>query len=202
MGHIRKREPGKGYVLTPRILTGANQYYRTHDVLKRAHPYLVEAGKRADERFGFGELDGTDYVLLYQTPSTRSSDPSNPVGTRYAAYLATSGLAIMAFMPRPEVEEILDRTRFEAVTEHTITDRGRIEALLDDIRQKGYCITEQLSSYGRISVSAPVFGKDGRVVAAVNISTLLVRHSRQTVESELMPIAFETARTISSIIRD
>jgi IclR family transcriptional regulator, pca regulon regulatory protein len=198
MSYIRKAESGKGYVLTPRVLRTTHQYYRSHYVLERAHPYLVEAGRRAEERVGFGEIDDTDYVLLFQTPSPRSSDPFNIMGTRYPAYLSTSGLAIMAFLPKEEVDAILARTDLAAVTSHTITDPKAIHRLLAETRKKGYCITEQLSDYGRIAVSAPVF-EGGKVIGAVNISTLLVRHSRASVEAELMPIAFETARTVSAI---
>jgi len=202
MGHIRRDASGKGYVLTPQVLDLAHQYYRSHYVLQRAHPYLVDAGRRAQERVGFGELDGTDYMILYQTPSPRASDPFNPAGSRYPAYLATSGLAIMAFMPPEEVDDILARTNFVAPTKHTLTDVRAIRAFLSQIRQQGYCITEQFSDYGRISVSAPVFEAANKVIGAVNISSLLVRHSRQSVESELMPIAFETAQTISAIFQN
>lgn len=202
MGYIRKADGGKGYVLTPKALMPANRFLNSHYVLERAHPYLVEAVRRSQERVGYGELDGTDYVLLYQAPSARAFDLHNPVGTRYRAYLATSGLAIMAFLPDEDVEAILARSDLVAVTDHTITDRAGIMALLADVRQKGYCITEQLSSHSRISVSVPVFRTRSKVVGAVNISTLLVRHSRQSVETELMPIAVETARAISSIFSD
>ncbi|MGE0714156.1 MAG: IclR family transcriptional regulator [Alphaproteobacteria bacterium] len=200
MNYIRRAEGGKGYVLTPRVLDTAHQYYRSHYVLERAHPYLVEAGRRAQERVGFGEIDQTDYVLLFQTPSPRSSDPRNIVATRYPAYLSTSGLAIMAFLPDAEVEAILARTDLKPVTSHTVTDPAAIRALLAEVRARGYCISEQLSDYGRIAVSAPVF-EGSHVIGAVNISTLLVRHSRASVEAELMPIAFETAQTISSLFR-
>lgn len=199
MNYIHKDPSDKGYILTPKVLNTSYNFYKSHYVLERAHPYLVEAGKRAQERVGFGEIDGTDYVLLFQTPSPRSSDPFNLAGTRYPAYLATSGLAIMAYMPEEDVRQLLSHSELIARTEHTPTDPHEIFRLLEGVREKGYCITQEFYDYGRISVSVPVFAGSKDVIGAVNISSLLVRHKRESVEAELMPIAFETAQTISAI---
>lgn len=200
LGYIKRAERGSGYVLTPKVLDVATRYLRTNTRLERAQAYLAEAARRTAETVLWGELDGTDFVLLLRIPSPRTSNVITPIGSRYPAYTSSSGLAMLAFMATDEAAAILDRSRLVAHTAHTVTDRARIDELLADVREKGYCITEQTYARGAISVSAPVFEQGDRPVAAVNISTFLSRHSRQSVEAELVPAVVETAQVISSVL--
>lgn len=199
--YIRKAPGENGYVLSPRVLGLATQYLRTNYILERAHPYLMECNRRTQERVVWGELDDLDYVLLFQIPSQKSTEINTPTGMRFPAFSSASGLAMMAFLPPERIKDILDRSELVGRTKHTVTDRSKIEDVLKQVQKKGYCITEQSFAEGQIAVSAPVFGRNGEVIAAVNISALLVRHSREKVESDLAPAVVETAQIISQVLR-
>lgn len=148
----------------------------------------------------WGELDGTDFVLLPRIPSQRSSSVNTPVGMRYPVHTSSSGLAILAFLPQDEADAILDRMVIQPRTPHTVRDREALQAMLAEVREAGYCITEQFYARGAISVSAPVFDASNRPIAAVNISTFLARHPRRSVEAELAPVVLETAHMISNVL--
>lgn len=200
LGYIKRADRGNGYVLTPKVLDIATRYLRTNTRLERAQAYLAECARRTLETVLWGELDGTDFVLLLRIPSPRSSNVNTPIGSRYPAHTSSSGLAMLAFMEPAAAAAVLDRSALVAYTAHTVTDRPTLDRMLAEVREKGYCITEQHYSRGAISISAPVFEQGERPVAAVNISTFLSRHSRQSAESELVPAVVETAQIISSIL--
>lgn len=200
LNYIRKAASGKGYVLTPRVLNGAMQYLRSNSSLERAQPYLADANRQTLETVLWGELDDTEFVLLFRIPSQRSVSVNTPIGMRYPVHTSSSGLAILAFLPPETAADILDRAPLIARTPYTLTDRAVLDATLADIRETGYCITEQAYARGGISVSAPVFDAADRPIAAVNISTLLARHSRASVEAELVPVVVGTAQLISGVL--
>lgn len=200
LSYLKKAPEGGGFLLAPRVLDIASRYLQTNKRLERAQPYLAECGRRTLETVIWGEMDDTDFVLLFRFPSPRPLNVYTPIGKRYPAYSVASGLAILAFMPPAVAADVLDRSKLVPFTDHTVTDRRKLDRVLETVRKTGYCITEQTYSRGAISISAPVFDSKNVPVAAVNISTFLARHSRQNAEAELAPVVVETAQVISGLL--
>lgn len=200
LNYIRLAPSGKGYVLAPGGLGLTTQFLQSNFVLDRAQPYLMEVNRRTQETVFWGELDDLEFVLLLQIPGQGSTFFHANIGTRYPAIHSTSGLAILAFLPRAHADAIIERSVAMMLPSRTVMDRPAIQAILDNVRSTGFCITEQILFDGRISVSAPVFDARNQAIAAVNISTLLLRHSRQSVENELAPLVVEAAQAISTAL--
>ena len=55
-------------------------------------------------------------------------------------------------------------------TPRTITDRGRLEDELNEIRSLGYAVDDEEHALGLRCVAAPLFDELGRAVAAVSVS--------------------------------
>jgi len=73
---------------------------------------------------------------------------------------------LLAWEPAAEVAPYVDRARFAA-------------AVLTTVRRRGWAASVGERESGVASVSAPVFGPDGRVVAAVSVSGPIDRLTRQ-----------------------
>src|SRR3989442_902119 len=61
-------------------------------------------------------------------------------------------------------------TQLEQVTPHTITARAELESQLDAARTAGVAHTYEELEVGLDAIAAPVFGADGDVVAALDVS--------------------------------
>jgi DNA-binding IclR family transcriptional regulator len=100
-------------------------------------------------------------------------------------------------MPEQEARDLLAKSKLERRTSTTRTDPEEIMASLSEIREKGYCLSDQDAFLGDISVAAAVFDDTNLATAAVNIAVPWPQWSVDRVEKELAPIVTDAARSIS-----
>ena len=89
-----------------------------------------------------------------------------PVGAELPMTAGSAAQVLLAWEPAAEVAPYVDRARFAA-------------AVLTTVRRRGWAASVGERESGVASVSAPVFGPDGRVVAAVSVSGPIDRLTRQ-----------------------
>jgi DNA-binding IclR family transcriptional regulator len=80
------------------------------------------------------------------------------------------GKVILAFLPAEERDARLAALALTPRTSQTIIDRAMLAAHLDEIRCQGYAIDDIENEDGVRCLSAPVFGHDEQVRAAVSVS--------------------------------
>jgi DNA-binding IclR family transcriptional regulator len=114
-------------------------------------------------------LVGDVIVPIEQATASTSVVSVNWLGGRYPVHCTASGKAIMAFASEP-VRARLHGLPLDRVTPHTITDRERLAAELDEVRREGLARTHEELEVGLDAVAAPVFGPSGDVVAALDVS--------------------------------
>jgi len=112
-----------------------------------------------------------DRVVLVE--SRESAQPvrfvSPPPGASLPLHAAASGKAILAHLPRQEIEEIL-ALPLAAVAAHTITDPARLREDLATVRSRGYAMTSQEAGDDIGGVAAAITDPSGTAVAAVSIA--------------------------------
>ena len=99
-------------------------------------------------------------------------------------------------MEDSEILSILERSDRSAITPYTISDIDEIMREIVQIRERGFCISEQEQLVGEIAVSAPVLDMQGVPRASVYISARVSDWTAKRVEEELAPIVLETAGMI------
>ncbi|MFG1941500.1 IclR family transcriptional regulator [Nonomuraea sp. NPDC048826] len=104
------------------------------------------------------------------------------LGIPYALYAGSASKAILAFLPREELDAYLARHRLERITEATITDPRELRAELAAIRARGYATSAGERQVGAVSVSVPVFGHGGHVMAAIGLSGPVTRFEPRLTE--------------------
>lgn len=90
-------------------------------------------------------------------------------GTMSAASSAT-GKSVLAFLPKDKVEILLSKENFEALTEHSITDRETYLSELQKVKIQGYSVDDEESYLGLYCISVPVFNMCGELIAALSLS--------------------------------
>lgn len=91
-------------------------------------------------------------------------------GQRVYLHASSVGKAILANLPRSQVEKIIDRHGLPEVTDETITDAETLMAELDEIRDRGYAINRSGRIEGLHAVGVAVENEQGTVVGAFSIS--------------------------------
>jgi DNA-binding IclR family transcriptional regulator len=114
-------------------------------------------------------------------------------------HVGASGLAIMAFLSEAEISTIIDRTRLAPVTSRSITERYRLEAEIQAIRQRGYAITRGQRTPDAVGLGAPVFGSNGEVVGDICL-TIPESRFNQSAEKGIAELLKDCAHAVSVAI--
>ena len=119
------------------------------------------------------------------------------VGPRVAAYGSALGRAILAYLDSGQLKEYLDKTSMLAFTPYTITRRDGLLKELNETRKRGYAINNQGVILGRASIAAPIFGRNGKVIASIS----LVGTPQKVLGGELDAFARHLQNTATEISR-
>ena len=87
--------------------------------------------------------------------------------------------------------------RLEQFTPHTIKTVDALIKVLRHVAADGYAVSDEEIELGVRSTAAPVRGSDGRVVAAVAISTGTAHVSMRKLREEFVPQIVAAAKRIS-----
>lgn len=94
------------------------------------------------------------------------------VGSHVPLHASAAGKALLAFLPEPEVADLLRRTGLPARTVATLTDPAALRMQLDAARQDGYALDREECDEAICSLAAPVLDADDYPVGAVVVSSL------------------------------
>jgi DNA-binding IclR family transcriptional regulator len=97
------------------------------------------------------------------------------VGDEVPPHATAIGKAIAAFLPPGEREALLGAEPYPALTGLTITSGAKLEAELNQVRADGFAADNGEVEVGAACVAAPIFGSDGRPLAAISVSGLAER---------------------------
>jgi len=89
-------------------------------------------------------------------------------GPRMPAYCTGLGKAILASMTAAALTAYLDRTELIAYTPNTIVDRDLLEKDLQEVKARGYAISNQEALLHQAGIGAPVLTSGGEVAGAVS----------------------------------
>jgi DNA-binding IclR family transcriptional regulator len=157
-----------------------------------AMPFLEDLYEITHENVQLAVREGLEVVFVERIAGRHAVPVLTRVGGRFALHATGVGLVLLAHAPAAVQEELL-ATPLERYTEKTITNPRQLRRVLAAARRNGYAVSDRQVTMDSFSVSAPVFGPDGAVVAAVS---LVVAHTRAD-EVALAPLVQAAARAIS-----
>jgi DNA-binding IclR family transcriptional regulator len=134
-----------------------------------ARPICEQLAAAAGETATLDVLVGDVIVPIEQATASTSVVSVNWLGRRTPVHCTASGKAILAFGPEAVRERLLSGP-LDSVTPNTITDRAGLELQLEAARRSGVAHTHEELEVGLDAIAAPVFGADGEVVAALDVS--------------------------------
>jgi IclR family transcriptional regulator, pca regulon regulatory protein len=92
------------------------------------------------------------------------------VGSRIPAYCSATGKALLAFLPRPDLDQLLKRIDLVQRGPRTLTDKKALLAKLEQVRRTGFATNDEELESALRSIAAPVRSRSGEVVATVNVA--------------------------------
>ncbi len=179
------------YRLGPELIALGSCAVRSNPIRMAARPVLETLAAESDESATL-EIRAGDQVLIVDEISSRHlMGMSQDVGSRLPLHATATGKVLLAFAPDGLPPRSLHR-----VTERTITVAVLLEEQLVQTRRQGYAITDGELEPGFGAIAAPVFNREGEVVAAVSIggASLRLHEGRR---AELIALVQMAARQVS-----
>jgi IclR family pca regulon transcriptional regulator len=191
---------GATFWLTPRVLDLGYSYLSSLSLPEVAGPHLEALAARVHESASVSILDGDDVVYVARVPVSRIMTVSITIGTRFPAYATSMGRILLAALSDSDLDAHLDRVTPEPLTANTKTAHEDLRESIRAAGEQGFCIVDGELEAGLRSLAAPIHGRDGSVIAAVNISTQSVRYSLEAIRADLVPELLRTATAITADI--
>ncbi|MDE2607343.1 MAG: helix-turn-helix domain-containing protein [Burkholderiales bacterium] len=188
---------GKRFALTPRILDLGFAYLSSMPIWNVAEPLMEALVEQVKESCSAGVLEGTDIVYVLRVSTRKILRNTLGVGSRLPAWCTSLGRMLLAGLPDEEVVRLLEASRIEARTRHTLTDVDSILAKVQQARRQGWCLVNQELEEGLLSIAAPIVDRSGRTIAALNISGQANRTPPRQMQETMLPPLREAARAVS-----
>lgn len=133
-----------------------------------ARPFLVRLAMETGESCVLGVLpaSGDSVVYIDKVDSPHTVRYVAELGATRPLHCTSSGLAVLAFMPRERRDAVLKSLHLSKFTPRTLTDRKQLAKRLDDIVKTGVAVSVQEFNLGATAVAAPIRDRDGQVRAA------------------------------------
>ncbi|HLJ90211.1 MAG TPA: IclR family transcriptional regulator [Candidatus Angelobacter sp.] len=166
------------------------------DLRERARPVLERLVLETSETVHLCILDDTEVVYLDKVEPTRSVRMASSVGRRNPAHCTAVGKAMLAYLPEAQVEAIVRKLGFKAMTANTITNFHDLKVELAAIRERGYAVDNEEIEEGVRCVSCVVRDFSGGPVAAVSVSGPSFRLTMEKTKTLSRPV-MTAANTLS-----
>jgi len=188
---------GRSFVIGASVLWLAARRLEQLELRSVGRPLLVELRDRTGETVHLGVLEAGQVVYVEKLESPGPLRMASMVGRIVPAHSTALGKAMLAYLPREQVERIVERHGLVRRTPNTITDPARLFQELAAIRARGYSIDNVENEEGIRCVGAAIFDHRGRVAGAVSVSGSVASISLERARRELAPLVRETAQRIS-----
>lgn len=194
---LLERAPGtEKYRLGPEIARLAGRADHFGDVREVARPFLVDLAEVTRETANLAVLDGDEVNNVDQVSGPHLVRVGNWVGRRTPLHCVANGKALLAFLPKSELER-LTAGPLAAYTPHTVTRPSALRASLARVRQLGFATALGEIEEGLNAVAAPIWDADGAVAAAISVSGPAYRVTPERVP-ELGQVTRDFAQRVSN----
>ena len=178
---------GRQFLLRPKVLELSAGYLSAINASLVLQPFLQDVVNEVGGSSSVTVLDDLDIVFLARASASRTVRLTAGVGARYPAYATAMGRVLLAYQPDSVIEPYFKRARFEKLTDVTETHPKKLRQLLKQVRAAGFASSQDELDYGIVAVALPIFGREGRIVAAASCSDVTNRLDADTMVARRLP---------------
>ncbi len=191
---------GRSFLLRPKVLELGAAYLESMNIEQVTRTHLEELARNTSDSAALCVLDGVEIVYVARASVRTLVRLEAHVGSRFPAHATSTGRVLLAGVSEDRLQRYFETARFEALTERTVTDPGKLRALIQECLRAGYSVVEDELAYGVIALAVPVFDQQRRVVAALNTSSHSRRISRTRLVRERLSMLQQVSRQISGAL--
>lgn len=202
LGFLNQDDSTRKYRLGPRVLDLGFSMLGSLGLREIAAPHLRRLTDSTGHTSNLAIRDDTDVILVDRVRGRPGRyhhlEFSLHAGSRIPSYCTATGKALLAFLPRTELNRLLARIDFVQRAPKTLTSKKALIAELDQVRRTGVATNDEELESALRSIAAPIRSRSGEVVAAVNIAIPWSPAAMSELITQLGPAIRATADKIAT----
>ncbi|MDU8944224.1 IclR family transcriptional regulator domain-containing protein [Ovoidimarina sediminis] len=191
---------GKLFDLTPQVLELGYSVLSSKGVWDIARPFIDHLSEELRESVSAAVLDKYDVVYVSGAQYHRILSIGITVGARFPAASTATGRVLLAAEPPETWDAMIRKIPLTRMTERTVTDPVKFRRILEDVREKGWCLVDQELEIGLTSIAVPVYNRTGTLAGAINVGAPSIRMTPEAMVESILPMLQETVANISRAI--
>ena len=196
LGYVRVTQGG--FALTPRVLELGMAYIGSTSIWEIARPHMERLVSFTGESSSFAQLDGSDIVYVARVAVPKIITLAVTIGTRFPALQTSLGKVLLAELPQDELERVLAEPSRSGITPLWQPDAEERDRVLNEVRTRGWSLTDEHLARGIRSIAAPVRDGTHQVVAALNVTVHAAETSIEILTEKYLPMLLQAAAAISA----
>jgi DNA-binding IclR family transcriptional regulator len=182
-------------------LISLGKYALSHaDYINIAVPYLSSLSEKANQACRLSTLTRDAVILLDQTFPQDGIMVITKIGEERAINTSSAGRLLVSFLTREKRRPYIGRAL--AAKENTHLDRynsgEKLNAYLDKVQSKGYCLEYGENSSNIGCISMPLFDYSGEAIAAISFSGHIAYYTEEDSLENMRILLQNATREISA----
>ena len=174
-GYLRRDAASGRYRLGLKILSLGGDAQSNLDIADVALPFMRSLVERVHLTAHLAVLDQGEAVYIEKVEAPGFFKVNTWVGRRMYLHSTSVGKALLAWLPKQELEAIVRQQGLKKRTPKTIHTASRLLADLELVREQGHAVDDEENSLGARCLGAPIFDAEGNVTAALGVSGTLTQ---------------------------
>ena len=198
MGFVGEVPESKLLKLGARVLNIGYAYLASQTLIELARTELESLRDRTSISSHLAILDRREVLYLSCIQAKTGFLSTMNVGVRLPAYATPLGWLLLADRSARELGEMFPPRSFVALTDQTPRNVGELAQRIATAIDAGYAISHGAVEAGGSSIAAPVRDRDGRVVAAIDVSAPDSAFELPEFDTRYVREVIETAALVSA----
>lgn len=199
-GFLKRIASSNRYRLGARVLDLGYRFLSGLDLLEPAKPVLSALCDKTEMTAHLIIREGTDIVYVDRCQAKTPFTSTVGIGTRFPAYATTPGQLQLLNLSEQALFDLFANTQFNAYTERTPTSVEELMVRLNELRDADSVVSWGLFDKRIATCTAPIRGRDRKVVAVVSVSCPIGAIEQSILESkircEVESAAVELSKTL------
>lgn len=196
LGFIREVGESARYTLGLRLIELGAKAAAHVDMTTEARPLVKMLSNETERTVHLGILDGTEVIYLLKENVHGSISIDTWAGKRVGVHSTAMGKVLLAWKTDKEIDRILKSVDLVKLTPNTRVNAEEVKNGLQEVRKRGWATDDEENWKMVRCVSAPVRDNNGKVCAALSVSTLTDLDSYEQMLGITNKV-IETARELS-----
>jgi DNA-binding IclR family transcriptional regulator len=170
-GYVQRSPGSRQYSLGLRAFDFATAGVAELQLRRISSPHIQALARRLRLTVQTAVLKAGEGVIIDKADSPREvwGGCDSWIGRHFDLHCTAQGKALIAWLPKTELESLFANRGLARFTRHTICSLDDLEAHLAETRQKGFGVNDEEHILGVRGVAGPVFNHIGSVIASVSV---------------------------------